>query len=72
MKKRATALRINKVPIILVATSNTFSGPLLLISPAQPDIDVRLRETFLFWIKTTKINKTESITIVNCNESNIN
>jgi hypothetical protein len=39
---------MNKVPIIFVAISSTFSGPLLLASPAQPDIDVRFRATFLF------------------------
>jgi len=72
MKKSATALRMNKVPIIFVAISSTFSGPLLLISPAQPDIEVRFRATFLFCISTTKISNTESTTIVNCNESNIN
>lgn len=69
--KRATELRIKRTPRIIVPFWRTFSGPLLVIGPIHPDIEVRLSETFLFCISTIAMSKIEMIISVNWRAWNI-
>ena len=61
--KRATELIMNSDAIIIVPLCRTFSGHLLVVGPADPLILVRLRVTFLFWIRTIAMS---SIQIIIC------
>lgn len=53
---------MNAAPRIIVRLWSTFSGPLFVTAPIHPAIVDRLRDTFLFWIRTIKMRQNAIIT----------
>lgn len=64
MKKNNKEFRANNIHNTIVVLCNIFSPHLFVTGHIPPHILVKLRETFLFWIKTIAINNNEIIICV--------